>query len=144
MVTHKCFFGAKLLGHLGDPKNRAPNHTKVVFGEKWGQSCQIWRKTVLRTKVTKLSDLDMVWFILISSWVCSKLFFCFERAVFIGPLAILLEHWTLSNGSTSLDPSSKIGTNVFPNSLTFQVICMRVELWRKAKRKKLQKLITSS
>jgi hypothetical protein len=22
---------------LGDPKNGAPNHTKVVFGEKWAK-----------------------------------------------------------------------------------------------------------
>jgi hypothetical protein len=67
---------------------------------------------------------------LISSWVLSKLFlFFWERAIFIGLSTNFLEHWAVPNGSTSLDPSCKIETNVVPYSLPFQYIYMRIELW---------------
>jgi hypothetical protein len=48
------------LGDLGDPKKGAPNHTKVVFGEKWAKVATFEGKPVLRKKLTKSSDLDMV------------------------------------------------------------------------------------
>jgi hypothetical protein len=40
---------------------------------------------------TLLSIMNIVGFILISSWVCSQFFF-FERAILIGPSSIFLEH----------------------------------------------------
>jgi hypothetical protein len=44
-----------------------------------------------------------VWFILISSWVCSQFFF-FEGAILIGPSPMFFKHFALWNRSTSLDP----------------------------------------
>ncbi len=45
----------------------------------------------------------LVWFILISSWVCSQFFF-FEGAILIGPSPMFFKHFALWNRSTSLDP----------------------------------------
>jgi hypothetical protein len=48
-------------------------------------------------------------------------FFFFERAIFIGPTAIFLEHWALPNGNTSLDPQLQNKTNELPQQPTFSV-----------------------
>jgi hypothetical protein len=44
-------------------------------------------------------------------------------------LANFLEHWALPNRNTSLDPYCKISKNVCIQILTFQFVCMGVELW---------------
>ncbi len=48
---------------------------------------------------------DIVWFILISLWVLSQLFFLFKGAInWLVHHQFVLEHWALPNRSTSLDP----------------------------------------
>jgi len=87
----------------------------------------IWANTpFLRTKVPIIHyDLwFLLWFVLISLWVCSWLFHFFP--LFKEPHSLahhlfVLEHWTLPNESTSLDPSCKIETNVFPYNPPFQL-----------------------
>jgi len=51
----------------------------------------------------------VVWFMLISSWVCSHLFFfSFGKAPhWLATLPTFLEHWTFPNRSSSLDPQSQ-------------------------------------
>jgi len=75
-----------------------------------------------------------VWFILISSWVCSHFLFLvfLEGATLIGPSPISLEHWALPNRSTSLEswtPVHKIEANVLHYGLPFQFSYIGVELW---------------
>jgi hypothetical protein len=79
--------------------------------------------------------MNIVWFILISSWVLSQFYFIFIFLVFlagtklVGPSPSHLESWALLNRSTSLDPSSKIEANVQNYCSPFEFLYMGVELW---------------